>query len=230
MYIMKYYNYIKDTLKIYFDNKFNIKNSKIKWITYNIDKKKNNNRINIIDSSISRLSIQVKGRNNNIIIKNNAKVSFHGITIIGDNNQVIYDGCTAIISILIRGDKCSVSIGKGSLLDESTKIICMGQGNSVEIGKECMFAENVELWASDTHSITDLNGNTINPSRPIKIGNHVWLGKGVCVMKGIEIGDNTILGLGSIVTKNIPSNVIAAGNPAKVVKTGTNWNLEFIKI
>lgn len=225
----KHYHYIKDTLLVHFDKRFTIKKSKVKWITFNIGEKRDNNKITITDSHISHFSIKIKGRNNNIFIKDNAKVAFHGITIIGDNNQVIYDGCNAIISVLIRGNACSVSIGKKSLLDESTKIVCMGYKNSIEIGKECMFAEDVELWASDTHPITDLNNNIINPSKPIKIGNHVWLCKGVRVMKGVEIGHNTILGLGSIVTKNIPSNAIAAGNPAKVTKTEVNWKSGFTK-
>lgn len=55
-------------------------------------------------------------------------------------------------------------------------------------------------------------------SAPISIGNHVWIGMNVVVMRGVTIGDNTIIGANSVVTKNIPSNVIAAGNPIKVIK------------
>ena len=123
-----------------------------------------------------------------------------------------------------------MSVGKNALLDEDTTIICMGQGNSVTIGEECMFADKVEIWASDTHLITDLQGNPLNPSKPVHIGKHVWLGKGVCVMKGVTIGEHSTVGLGSIVTKDIPPHTIAAGNPARVVKTGTDWQMGFIDI
>ena len=54
--------------------------------------------------------------------------------------------------------------------------------------------------------------------KPINIGDNVWLGYGVVVMKGVTIGENTIIGLNSVVTKDIPSNCIAAGNPCVVKK------------
>ncbi|MEG1580245.1 MAG: sugar O-acetyltransferase [Bacteroidaceae bacterium] len=53
---------------------------------------------------------------------------------------------------------------------------------------------------------------------PITIGNHVWIGGHVCVLPGVNIGDNTVIGAGSVVTKNIPANVLAAGNPCKVIR------------
>ena len=57
--------------------------------------------------------------------------------------------------------------------------------------------------------------------KPIHIGNNVWLGGDVKVLGGVTIGDNTIIGTGSIVTKDIPSNVIAVGNPCKVIRSIT---------
>ena len=140
-------------------------------------------------------------------------------------NKVVYDGCKAMINVFMKGNGCKITVGRGSLIDESTSIVLMGQGNRVEIGEECMFAEKVEIWASDTHLITDLQGNPLNPSKPVVIGKHVWLGKGVNVMKGVTIGEHTTVGLGSIVTKDLPPHCIAAGSPAKVVRTGTDWHL-----
>lgn len=55
-------------------------------------------------------------------------------------------------------------------------------------------------------------------AKPVKIGNHVWIGAGVHINQGVTIGDNTIIGSGSVVTKDIPSNVIAAGVPCKVIR------------
>ena len=55
-------------------------------------------------------------------------------------------------------------------------------------------------------------------SAPIKIGNNVFIGDNVTILKGVIIGDNAVIGNGSIVTKSIPSNVIATGNPANVIK------------
>ena len=59
-------------------------------------------------------------------------------------------------------------------------------------------------------------------SKPIHIGKNVWLGGDVKVLPGVTIGDNTIIGTGSIVTKDIPSNVIAVGNPCKVLREITD--------
>lgn len=55
-------------------------------------------------------------------------------------------------------------------------------------------------------------------AKPIKVGNNVWFGGNVCVLPGVTIGDNVIIGAGSVVNKDIPSNVVAVGNPCKVVK------------
>lgn len=55
-------------------------------------------------------------------------------------------------------------------------------------------------------------------AKPIVVGNDVWIGGNVCVMPGVIIGDNTIIGAGSVVTKDIPPNVVAVGNPCKIIK------------
>lgn len=55
-------------------------------------------------------------------------------------------------------------------------------------------------------------------AKPIKVGNNVWFGGNVCVLPGVTIGDNVVIGAGSVVNKDIPSNVVAVGNPCKVVK------------
>lgn len=61
---------------------------------------------------------------------------------------------------------------------------------------------------------------------PITVGNNVWIGAQVCVLPGVTIGDNTVIGAGSVVTKNIPANVLAAGNPCRVIReiTGEDKN------
>ena len=53
---------------------------------------------------------------------------------------------------------------------------------------------------------------------PIKIGNNVWIGGNACIMPGVKIGDNSVIGAGSVVTKDIPEGVVAAGNPCKVIR------------
>lgn len=87
-----------------------------------------------------------------------------------------------------------------------------------------MFSKDIVFRTGDSHSIVDENGIRINLSKDISIGNHVWVGNMVIVTKGAFVGDNCILGTGSIVTKAFrESNVILAGSPARIVKERINW-------
>ena len=88
----------------------------------------------------------------------------------------------------------------------------------IYVGNNTMFGPNVTL-ATAGHPINPelrIKGYQFNAS--IKIGNNCWLGAGVIVLPGVTIGDNTVIGAGSIVTKDIPDNVIAVGNPCKVLR------------
>ena len=61
-------------------------------------------------------------------------------------------------------------------------------------------------------------------AKPIEVGNNVWIGGNVVVLPGVTIGDNVVIGAGSIVTKDIPSNSVAVGNPCKVIKELWNFS------
>lgn len=98
--------------------------------------------------------------------------------------------------------------------------------SSVSIGHDCLFSDNIELWASDTHAIYDNNGDVLNLGKSIKIGNHVWIGRYVKILKNTEIQDNSVVGMGSIVTKKFTeTNCVITGNPAKIVKRNINWDV-----
>lgn len=84
-------------------------------------------------------------------------------------------------------------------------------GDNVQIGPNCGFY-------TSGHPIDKETRKKLEFAKPIKVGNDVWIGGNVCVMPGVIIGDNTVIGAGSVVTKNIPSNVIAVGNPCRVIK------------
>ena len=88
----------------------------------------------------------------------------------------------------------------------------------VTIGSHTLLGPNVGLYAANhaTDANERINGGCYG--KPIHIGKNVWLGGDVKVLSGVSIGDNTIIGTGSIVTKDIPANVIAVGNPCKVIK------------
>lgn len=93
---------------------------------------------------------------------------------------------------------------------------CYIQGkNGIIIGNNCRFAPNIGIISAN-HNQNDYD--KWDKTDPIIIGDNVWVGMNSIIMPGVNIGSNVIIGAGSIVTKNIPSNSIAVGNPCKVIK------------
>ncbi len=104
----------------------------------------------------------------------------------------------------------------------------------VEIGRYCQISYNVEIHDNNSHPIDpDARREQIigvhrdkarygsiylSDTAPVLIGDNVWIGHDVIILKGVHIGDNAIVAAGSVVTKDVPANVIAAGNPARVVR------------
>jgi acetyltransferase-like isoleucine patch superfamily enzyme len=87
-----------------------------------------------------------------------------------------------------------------------------------------VISERVVLRDSDNHSIKDIGDTVSAESAPIVIGNHVWIGMNVMVLKGVTIGEGAIVAAGSVVIRDVPSHCLVAGVPAKVVKTDVSWS------
>ena len=85
-------------------------------------------------------------------------------------------------------------------------------GDNVFVGPNCGF------YTAGHPENAERRNKGLEYARPITVGNNVWFGGNVTVLPGITIGDNSIIGAGSVVTKNIPANVVAAGNPCKVIR------------
>ena len=86
------------------------------------------------------------------------------------------------------------------------------------VGDNVMFAPNVTI-TTGTHPIHPiLRSKKAQYNLPVHIGNNVWIGAGVTILPGVKIGDNTVIGAGSVVTKDIPANVVALGSPCKVFR------------
>ncbi len=108
-----------------------------------------------------------------------------------------------------------ISIGHFCLLAPGVEITA---ADHISIGDNCMIAADVVIHDCDWHGIY----NRLRPFRctaSVTLANNVWIGARAIITKGVNIGENSIIGAGSVVTKDIPANVVAAGNPAKIVKT-----------
>jgi maltose O-acetyltransferase len=90
--------------------------------------------------------------------------------------------------------------------------------NWVTLGDNVLLASNVQLYAAHHPTDPTVRLTGLELAAPITIGNNVWLGGGAIVCPGVTIGDNTTIGAGSVVTKSIPANVVAAGNPCRVMR------------
>lgn len=115
-----------------------------------------------------------------------------------------------------RNTDAAIIFGKNNHFNNNCRIeanVRIEFGNDILVGVNCSFLDN------DGHDLAiDKRKSGIPNAAPIRIGNNVFIGDNVTVLKGVTIGDNAVVGNGSVVTKSIPSNSIAAGNPAKVIR------------
>ncbi len=88
----------------------------------------------------------------------------------------------------------------------------------ITIGEDCQIGPNVQLL-TPTHPVQPQpRRDRLEAAQPIIVGDNVWLGGGAIVLPGVTIGDNSVIGAGAVVTRGIPANVVAVGNPARVVR------------
>lgn len=86
------------------------------------------------------------------------------------------------------------------------------------IGDYVMFGPNVTIATAGHPIEPSLRERAVQYNVPVRIGNNVWIGAGAVILPGVQIGDNTVVGAGSVVTKDIPANVVAVGNPCRVLR------------
>lgn len=110
----------------------------------------------------------------------------------------------------------NIHIGAGTFVNYSLTALDVA---TITIGQDCQIGPNVQLL-TPTHPIDpQLRRDKLEAAEPITLGDNVWLGGGVIVCPGTSIGDNSVIGAGAVVTRDIPPNVVAVGNPARVIRT-----------
>jgi len=174
-----------------------------------------------------RNKVHIKGQGHLVNIASTSKVRKCNISIKGNNNKlIIEDGVNIRESqIEIDGNNCTVKIGKDTVIGHNCYISSREENTHLVIGEDCMFSRNVKIMTSDGHDI--LRAETrINPAKSIKVGDHVWLADNVTILKGVDIGEKSLVGINSTLTKTIGKQCIAVGSPAKVTQKNIYWKKE----
>ncbi|KQQ83456.1 sugar O-acetyltransferase [Arthrobacter sp. Leaf137] len=108
-----------------------------------------------------------------------------------------------------------ITVGEGTFVNSNLTALDVA---AITIGRDCQIGPNVQLL-TPTHPLeAQPRRDKLEAAKPISIGDNVWLGGGAIVLPGVTIGENTVIGAGAVVTKDIPANVVAVGNPARVVR------------
>jgi len=122
--------------------------------------------------------------------------------------------------ILVVGGRGLLSLGTRTVIGPNTRIMAATQ---VRIGARCMISWNCSIFDSIGHRMWLQGRDEAVVEAPITIGDDVWIGPHTIIMKGVEIGPNSIIGAGSVVRRTIPPNSLAYGNPARVVGKVDRW-------
>lgn len=130
-----------------------------------------------------------------------------------------------------RGSKISVgrnatlTLGKDFRITGNTELVCHKE---ITFGNDCLLSWDILMMDTDFHHIMNADGETINEPRPIRIGNHVWIGCRNTILKGVTIGDDNIISAHSTITKSVnESNCIIGGHgkSVEVIKRDVHWKI-----
>ena len=187
-----------------------------------------------------------RGQNNSVVIAGRDAPELTGrIVLTGSNNVVsIGAGCVATDFYAELGEHSRLSIGGGCILGRlfvfalRAGVVSIGEScgfngvirllahepGRIAIGAGCLFGGETDVTLSDMHSVLDIStGLRINPAADVVLGDSVWVGQRSTILKGSTIGTGSVIGASSVVTGAIPATASAAGNPAKVIRTGVTW-------
>jgi acetyltransferase-like isoleucine patch superfamily enzyme len=122
------------------------------------------------------------------------------------------------------GDGVTMTIGRGTAINGMIRLHSH-EPATISIGEGCLIAGGVAMATSDVHGVYDLEtGTRLNRAADISVCDRVWIAGDAQILKGVMIGSGSVIGTGAIVTKSVPPNCVAAGNPARVVRSGITWH------
>jgi len=154
-----------------------------------------------------------------IDVRNGGKLLIEDNVRLKSRNAGYHVNIFAPVKLFVDHSGAVVKIGANSRVYGS----CIHAFSSVEIGRNCLIAANCQIMDASGHELSfadvDNRPHTQDTGRPIVIEDSVWLATGTIVLPGVRIGRGSVIGAGSVVTEDIPPMVLAAGNPAKVLRS-----------
>lgn len=182
----------------------------------------------ITKSGCVKISKNVRGKNNSFISGEGCLIDKLGLCIIGDNNKItigrnctIQKGC----NFWIIGNNSSIVIGDDTRIGANCAIEVQEDNQHITVGNDNLWSHNIRLRNNDSHYIYDKEtGKRTNLPRGIEIGNHVWIAAFATILKGVHVGNGSVIGTHALVTKDVPENVVSVGIPAKMVQSNIEWS------
>lgn len=178
-----------------------------------------------IDSSSSlKLPDHLIGKGSgDVYIGGGSNVTIRRLSMIGPDHRVEI-GANCLIrtaAIALRGQGQVLKIGNNF---QCSGPILNAYGADLIIGDDVLLSSKISIRTHDMHHILDAKtGEVVNPPAPVIIEDHVWIGEAVKIMPGVRIGRDSIIGIGSIVTRDVPAGSVVGGVPAKVLRSGVTW-------
>ena len=199
-----------------------------------------NNNVTIVENGreyslppegLDGLEISINGNNNNVVIE--LPISFIDckLALVGDNNSFIIRSSkkTRLVKVSFYiADGCAIDIGRNCYINYSATFIAKEKpGTKIIIGNDCIISADCLLRCGDGHTlINEYTGQPLNEPGDIVLEDHVWVGARAVLLKRTYLAQNIVVGAMSLVNKrfDIP-NVLIGGVPAKIIKSGINWDL-----
>lgn len=170
-----------------------------------------------------KLSFTAKGTRNRLILGQNVTLKTARIQFLKDDGVIEIGDGVRHYGILIVGEGSTIKIGAGTRMNAATRIHAV-ERTTISIGQDCLLSD-VRIRSSDMHSIIDLETRErINPAKDVVLEERVWVAEDVRIYKGVTIGSGSIVGARSTVTRDLPSNALCVGSPARAVKHGVSWD------
>ena len=190
------------------------------------------NRIEAPRAMLKNTRIRIRGKNNTLIIGDFSQLQNVTVQVSGDNNRITLGSWSTFrgTEIYVEQSGNEIFVGDHAHFYGKVELAAM-EGTAITLGEDCLCSSNIEIRTGDSHAVLDLKGIRINPSRDVTVGDHVWIGKNVMILKGSEIGSHCIVGAGALVSGRFPEkNCSIAGVPAKILKREVDWSVHHIPV